>query len=147
MPSHKVKSPSALTRRTFLCSSSAASLLALFPLPVWAATSIFDVNSFMRLSEKQLGQTGLSKDMATTIMEVYIRLGKEDELVQLAAGDDNQYLSDSLVATWYTGESPNPDDLVVVEYTDALIWQAMDYTKPMGYCGGTIGYWSEPSEA
>src|SRR5690606_15203348 len=55
MPSHKVKSPSALTRRTFLCSSSAAPLLALFPLPVWAATSIFDVNSFMRLSEKQLG--------------------------------------------------------------------------------------------
>ncbi|MGU3575315.1 sugar dehydrogenase complex small subunit [Brucellaceae bacterium C25G] len=147
MPSHKVKSSSALTRRTFLGSSTAASLLALFPLPVWAATSVFDVNSFMKLSEKQLGQTGLSKDMATTILEVYSRLGKEDDLCQLAAGHDNQELSNSLVATWYTGESPNPDDLVVIEYTDALIWQAMDYTKPMGYCGGTIGYWSEPPEA
>lgn len=147
MPSHKLKPPSALTRRTFLCASSAASLFALVPLPVWAATSIFDVNSFMKLSEKQLGQTGLSKEMATTILEVYTKLGKENDLVQLAAGYDNQDLSNSLVATWYTGESPNPDDLVVVEYTYALIWKAMDYTKPMGYCGGTIGYWAEPPEA
>lgn len=147
MPRPKVIQSSTLNRRGFLLATSAVSVLSLAPLPVWALTASFDVNAFLILSEKQVGQADLSKDVAAAMLKAYSSLDKESDLASMAAGTKNPELANSLVAAWYTGESPNPDDLQVLDYTDALIWQAMDYTKPMGYCGGTVGYWADPPEA
>lgn len=146
MPRPKVTVPSTLTRRSLLLGASAVSVLSLVPLPAWALTSDFDIDAFLALSEKQVGQTDLSKDIATAMLKAYSGLGKEKALADLAAGHENQELSNSIVTAWYTGESPNPDDLQVLDYTDALIWDAIDYTKPMGYCGGEVGYWADPPE-
>lgn len=147
MPSSTVTQASVLTRRGFLLAIAATSVLSLAPLPAWALTSGFDVDAFLAFSEKETEQTGLSKDDATAMLKIYADLGKEKALADLASGQKNQDLANSLVTAWYTGESPNPDDLQVLDYTDTLIWQAMDYTKPMGYCGGAVGYWAEPPEA
>ena len=81
------------------------------------------------------------------MLKAYSGLGKENALAALAAGKKDPDLTNSLVTAWYTGESPDPNDLLVLDYTEALIWQAMDYTKPMGYCGGAVGYWADPPEA
>ena len=32
----------------------------------------------------------------------------------------------------------------LVLYTDAYVWSAMTFTKPMGICGGVTGYWKDP---
>ena len=32
----------------------------------------------------------------------------------------------------------------VVLYTEAYVWSAMPYSKPMGVCGGVTGYWADP---
>ncbi len=143
----KVPQPAHLTRRVFLLATSAVSILSLNPVPSWALSTGFDVDAFLALSEQQVGQTDLSKDVATAMLKAYATLGKTDALEELAAGKKDQELANSLVASWYTGESPNPDDLQVLDYTDTLIWQAIDYTKPMGYCGGAVGYWADPPEA
>ena len=49
-------------------------------------------------------------------------------------------VANDLVAAWYSGMV----DGKVVLYTDALVWTAAKFTKPMGICGGVTGYWAEP---
>lgn len=136
----------ALTRRRFLFATSAISIpcMVQWPTGTWAAS--FDVDAFIALSKKQLGSASLSEDVAAKMLSAYTTMGKEDALADLANGKEDPDLANSVVAAWYTGESPDPDDLQVLDYTDALIWDAMDYTKPMAYCGGETGYWADPPE-
>jgi hypothetical protein len=147
MSSPKIAQPVTLTRRGLLCATSAISVLSLTPWPAWALAADFDVDAFLTLSKDQLGQADLSKDIATSMLKAYTTIGKQDALAALAAGNKDPDLANSIVAAWYTGESPDPDAPQVLDYTDTLIWQAMDYTKPMGYCGGATGYWADPPEA
>jgi hypothetical protein len=49
-------------------------------------------------------------------------------------------VANDLVAAWYSGMV----DGKVVLYTEALVWSAMAYSKPMGICGGVTGYWADP---
>ncbi len=79
------------------------------------------------------------------MLKTFGSIGNEDDLAALADGADDEALSNAILAAWYTGVSPAPDDLKVLTYTDALMWQAMEYSKPMGYCGGAMGYWAKPS--
>lgn len=48
---------------------------------------------------------------------------------------------------WLTGmaapAAPN-QPAQVLAYTDALVWAALPFTKPPGYCGGAFGYWADP---
>lgn len=59
-----------------------------------------------------------------------------------AAGLD--VLADELVAAWYSGVAGSGSDARLVLYADAFMWSAMTFTKPMGVCGGVMGYWAEP---
>lgn len=136
-----------LTRRGLLCATSAMTALALAPWPTLALAADLDVDAFLALSEKQVGQSGLSKDIASAMLNAYTTVGKQDALAALAAGSNDTDLANSIVASWYTGESPDPDAPHALDYTDILLWDAMDYSKPMGYCGGATGYWAEPPEA
>jgi len=49
-------------------------------------------------------------------------------------------VANDLVAAWYSGMV----DGRVILYTEALVWSAMTYSKPMGICGGVTGYWADP---
>ena len=55
-------------------------------------------------------------------------------------------LANELVAAWYSGVVKNGDSQQLVLYTDAYIWNAMTFSKPMGLCGGAFGYWSNPPQ-
>src|SRR5690606_1170877 len=50
-------------------------------------------------------------------------------------------LANELVNVWYSGVVSTPAGQQVVLYTDALMWTAMTFAKPMGVCGGPTGYW------
>lgn len=135
-----------ITRRTLLSAVSAMSVLPLSQWPGRAFADGFDVDTFLKLSHKLTGKENLDDDVAAELLKAFTASGRQDDLAALATGASDDGLSNSIVASWYTGISPNPDDLQVVTYTDALIWDAMDYTKPMGFCGGGVGYWSDPPE-
>lgn len=49
-------------------------------------------------------------------------------------------IANDLVSAWYSGMV----DGKVILYTEALVWSAMTFSKPMGVCGGVTGYWAEP---
>jgi hypothetical protein len=136
-----------LTRRGLLSAVSAMSVLSLSQWPERAFAAELDVDAFFALSQELVGQSDLSKDLATKMLSAFSASDRADRVSALAAGESDDELANSIVASWYTGESPDPDDLEVLTYTDALIWQAMDYTKPMAYCGGAMGYWADPPVA
>ena len=64
----------------------------------------------------------------------------ESELDAAIAARKLDKVANDLVAAWYSGMV----DGKVVLYTDALVWTAMAYSKPMGICGGVTGYWADP---
>lgn len=53
-------------------------------------------------------------------------------------------LANDLVAAWYSGIVTNGSAQQLVLYTNAYVWTAMTYSKPMGVCGGVTGYWAKP---
>jgi len=53
-------------------------------------------------------------------------------------------LADELTAAWFSGIVNGPKGQQVVLYLDAYVWTAMTFSKPMGQCGGALGYWSTP---
>ncbi|MCY0096626.1 sugar dehydrogenase complex small subunit [Hoeflea ulvae] len=135
------------TRRSILIGGSAlaASAFAQFPNNAFAAT--IDADGFLELSKKLTGHSDLSADDALKMFEAFKAIGKGDDLAALAEGDADPELGNEVVASWYSGVSPDPDSEEVITYTEALMWPAMSYTKPMGYCGGETGYWADPPES
>ncbi|MDO5758245.1 MAG: sugar dehydrogenase complex small subunit [Rhodobacterales bacterium] len=106
-----------------------------------------DVHAFLALSQKLVEQDDLTEEIAAEMLKAFVAAGREDDIAALSDGSDDDAVADEIVAAWYTGVSPDPDDPQVLAYTDALIWQAMDYRKPQAVCGGGVGYWGEPPEA
>ena len=53
-------------------------------------------------------------------------------------------LANELTAAWFSGVVNGPKGQQVVLYLDAYVWNAMTFSKPMGQCGGALGYWSSP---
>ena len=52
-----------------------------------------------------------------------------------------------LARVWYTGKIKQDDGVVhVINYDEALVWRACDFTKPPLTCGGPFGYWAKPYE-
>ncbi|MBM7070057.1 ribonucleotide-diphosphate reductase subunit alpha [Actibacterium sp. 188UL27-1] len=93
------------------------------------------------------GAGGLSDDIASDMLSAFEAAGKGSDIAALLDGEADRPLENEIVAAWYSGVSPNPDDDTVLTYTDALMWSAMTYTKPLGFCGGGMGYWTEPPTA
>ena len=146
MTFRNVNSPATLSRRSLLSAASAFSVLSLSQWPTGAFAAGMDIDAFTLLSQKLVQQDKLSSDIAGKMLSAFEDISATDRLAKLAQGDADTEIANSVVSAWYTGESPNPDDLQVLTYTDALIWDAMDYTKPMAYCGGAMGYWADPPE-
>ena len=53
-------------------------------------------------------------------------------------------IANDLVAAWYSGIVTQGKQQRLVLYTDAYVWSAMSFTKPMGICGGVTDYWKDP---
>ena len=146
MTFRNANAPATLSRRSLLSAASAFSVLSLSQWPTGAFAAGMDIDAFTLLSQKLVQQDKLSSDIAGKMLSAFEDISATDRLAKLAQGDADTEIANSVVSAWYTGESPNPDDLQVLTYTDALIWDAMDYTKPMAYCGGAMGYWADPPE-
>lgn len=133
-----------LSRRQFFLTSAAGTALLAAGLPTLAKAQGLGLEAFRKLSEQLTGKDGLDDDIAAKMLEAFKARGSADQISALLSGDADPDLENDIVTAWYSGVSPDPDTLEVLTYTDARMWDAMTYTKPMGYCGGGMGYWSEP---
>ena len=136
-------------RRTLL---QALAALALAPTALAQAP---DSTSFAQVSSALNGYAQTDPDDARKLMLAFATPARRAPLHALAtlvaatpapqldaaiAAHKLDKIADELVSAWYSGMV----DGKVVLYTQALVWNAMTFSKPMGVCGGVTGYWAEP---
>jgi hypothetical protein len=146
------------SRRDLILAAVTAAIAAAgtagFPTALFAAAEVTPA-AFLAFSERVTGVTGLDAEVAETILGGFLATGHGDELAILVAepGDSFTPLADAVVAAWYSGLVATPaaggtgTEETVADFTGALVWQALTYTKPFGECGGETGYWADPPEA
>jgi hypothetical protein len=137
-----------ITRRSVVIGGAAATaLVAGLPLLV-AAQETVTVDQFRALSARLTGAavSDLDAAMAGKLLDAFLSMGREPALRRLAAdrGLSAGPVADDIVAAWYSGTYKTPAGLAVAGFTDALLWNALDFTKPPGECGGETGYWADP---
>lgn len=145
-PREETLAAGAMSRRQMLGALASTSTLALIPWPGRAAADNGS-GSFLKLSQQLTGKSDLNEDIAARMLAAFQDAGRGDDIAAQLDGAEQAELADDIVAAWYSGVSPDPDSAEVVSYQDALMWDAMDYTKPMAVCGGTMGYWADPPTA
>jgi hypothetical protein len=84
-------------------------------------------------------QAGFGTDTPPTAVEELEEAGLFDQ-------ESTRQLLDTIIETWYTGIYTTPEgEPAVATYVDALMWQALPFTKPLTICGSP-NFWSDPPE-
>lgn len=135
------------TRRDLLVRIAAAIAVAGtsgFPHDLYADTTV-TVEQFLALSQKLTTVSGLDPAVAKTLLGGFLATGHGPALAQLIAGaGQDGPLANAIVAAWYSGVyASGAGTQAVATYTDALLWNALSFTKPLGWCGGASGYWAQ----
>jgi hypothetical protein len=137
--------PTISRRSLILGGASAATTVAVgIRLPAGARETI-TVDQFRALSARLTGVTELDATTAGKLLDGFISMGRGPDLARLAAdpGVSGGTLADGIVAAWYSGDYDTRTGLVSFGLTNALLWNALDFTKPPGLCGGETGYWAD----
>jgi hypothetical protein len=137
-----------ISRRSLVVGgASAAALVAGSPLRAGAQETV-TVEQFRALSARLSGAAlaDLDATMAGKLLDGFVSMGRGPALALLAADPQvtTGTVADDVVAAWYTGTYDTPAGPAVAGFTDALLWNAVDFTKPPGWCGGATGYWADP---
>ncbi|HET7715683.1 MAG TPA: hypothetical protein VFK86_08655 [Bauldia sp.] len=130
-----------------------------FPPALFAQTTVTPA-AFLALSETLTATPNLDPGTATTILGGFLATGHGDEIAKLIAEgyDPVTPLANAIVAAWYSGvyttmpkddgSSPAGTQVeAVATFTQALLWNALTFSKPWGVCGGDTGYWADPPKA
>jgi hypothetical protein len=133
-------------RSVILGGASVAALTVGFPLCSFAEGSL-TVDQFRTLSARLIGAglPALDATAAGKLLDGFISMGRGPDLVVLAAdpGTSVGTLADDIVAAWYSGLYTTSAGVAKLDVTKALLWHALDFTKPPGLCGGPTGYWAD----
>ena len=104
----------------------------------------------MRLSAEITGVADLDPGLGQTI---YALLGLESQIDSLlqrspedSAAEARAALEVEVISAWYSGIVESAAGPRLASYEEALMWRALDFTKPMGYCGDGFGSWALPPE-
>lgn len=143
---------SMMTRRA-LMSSGASMTVAIasgFGLGARAQAPI-TVEQFRSLSARLTGAalSDLDVGVARTLLDGFIANGRGPGLALLTSDPNvsTGTVANDIVAAWYSGVHDTPQGEALATFNDALVWNALDFTKPFGTCGGETGYWSEPPQS
>lgn len=105
------------------------------------------LDAFMAMSQALAGRPSLDRDMGQAILAAFVTSGQAGALSALVAeadpGRSQLKIANAVLAAWYSGLSPVASAAEVTGFNEALVWDALTYTKPWGSCGGETGYWSE----
>lgn len=138
---------SGVTRRQVLAWSGGTALALVLGGRVSAANPA-SLEDFLALSARMVGKEkgALSTQFGNSYFNALMSRNLGGALTGLRDGDAEPGLETSIISNWYTGVAETAGGDEVVTYTDALMWDALDFTKPMGWCGGETGYWADAPE-
>jgi hypothetical protein len=143
----KTITPGGITRRHMLAWTGGTALALLFSQTISAAEPI-TLDQFLDLSGQLLDRDGasLTGDYGQSYLDALRADGQDVALSQALTGTADKTLENRIITGWYSGVHKTASGEEVVTYTDALMWEALDFTKPMGWCGGETGYWADAPE-
>lgn len=138
------KNVTTISRRRFVAAIAAVPAFGLA-----CAREGDDVARFRLLSARLMGfpEEALDRDLALGLMEGLRSTGDGpgvERLLSGTAGDADSDLARRIVVAWYSGIYPAADGPTVRAADDALVWRALDFTKPPGRCSMVPGDWSDP---
>ena len=135
-----------LNRRQLLAWGSGTALALVLGQSTWAQTPL-TADDFVALSARLTDHPArrLSARHASAYLDALVTENATG-LGALAAGGKDAALEQRIISNWYTGLHDTAEGEKLVAYDDALLWDALDYTKPMGWCGGETGYWADAPE-
>jgi hypothetical protein len=138
-----------LTRRELLLASATTAVAAAAGFPASAsAQAPVMADEFLKLSERLTGSSDLDASVAKMLLDGLLATGKGAELAALATGRDGSgALANAIVGSWYSGLYDTGSGPAVATFDQALVWNALTFTKPFAMCGGETGYWSEPPQS
>lgn len=137
-----------VSRRELLAGGAVAALAVVAGQSVGTAAMADtppSIDAFMTLSGKLAGHTPLDAGMGQKVLDGFIAAGQGADIAALIAdpGTSPSKTADAIVAAWYSGMSPVAGARTVTGFNEALVWDALTYTKPWGSCGGETGYWAD----
>jgi hypothetical protein len=136
-----------IARRSLIMGGASAVTVAVVSLPA-PAQDIITVDQFRALAARLTGAAlaDLDATAAGKLLAGFVSLGRGSDLALLAAdpGMSSGALANDIVAAWYSGSYATRAGPAAIDLTKALLWNALDFTKPRGVCGGATGYWAEP---
>jgi hypothetical protein len=138
--------PTVSRRDAILGGACAATVAVALPLAA-SARAPLTVSEFRALSAALTGMSPADLDVtaAHKLLTGFLSIGRGDDLASLAADPGKAgTLANEIVAAWYSGNFATGEGLEAFDVTDALVWEALDFTKPPGLCGGDTGHWSDP---
>ena len=129
------------------CALSAASAFPFFA----GANETITVDEFRALSARLTGAslTDLNATAAAKLLDGFLSMERGADLARLAAdpGARAGPLADDIVAAWYSGNYHTATGLASIGLPGALLWDALNFTKPSGFCGGLTGYWGDAPQS
>ena len=100
-------------------------------------TARADLEAFMALSRRLTGQTDLDPEIGEIYLQALIQ--------QYGVGAPLAGLEREIFTDWVTGTYRRGGVQKVATYPGALMWRAMNFTSPPGFCTGPDS-WAEPPE-
>lgn len=101
---------------------------------------------FLRLSAKLTGRSRLSAESARIYMHA---LGLDHGGSRAGFGrlsqKDSHRLARRIVADWYSGQTVDSGRMICVDYTGALMWDAMGFARPGGIPGEAASWALAPT--
>lgn len=137
------------TRRTLLLAGLGLPAMAGLSGVRAAADPAPTVEAFRALSARlmQKSPSALDAGVAETLLSGLMQTGRGPALTALLRNPESDAaLAGDIVTAWYSGVYRTADGEAVASFTDALIWDALDFTKPFASCGGETGYWAGPPQ-
>lgn len=120
-------------------------------MPCIAGGAVFaetpDLANFLRLSAELTGRSHLSADSA----RIYLQSlgldhgGSRVDIGRLPQEDSNN-VARRIVADWYSGQTVDSGRMICVDYTGALMWDAIGFARPGGVPGEAASWALAPNE-
>jgi hypothetical protein len=138
------------TRRDVLLAGVAAAIVAVggaFPESVYAEGEV-TAEEFLGVSQWLTNEDNLDPAIAKTLLGGFLANGAGPALRRLVARlDELGPLANAIVGAWYSGVYNAGNGETVATFDQALVWTALDFTKPWATCGGENGYWADPPQS
>ncbi|MEO8628067.1 MAG: sugar dehydrogenase complex small subunit [Betaproteobacteria bacterium] len=144
-------------RKLLQALASLSSMLLAYPLgaATQPASGSMSAEKFAALSATLTGYPAADPSVTAKLLTAFATPARSASLERLAAlvaatpdaeldsalrAQGLDTFANELVAAWYSGVVKNGNSAQLVLYTDAYVWSAMTFSKPMGLCGGAFGY-------